>query len=33
MTVRNGNVGYRNKRKNRGARNEKYKDLQPYTHV
>jgi hypothetical protein len=33
MTVRTGNVGNRNKRKNRGARNENYKDLQLYTHV
>jgi hypothetical protein len=33
MTVRYGNVGNRIKGKNRGARNEIYKDLQLYTHV
>jgi hypothetical protein len=33
MTVRNGNAGNRNKRKNRGARNENYTDLQLYAHV
>jgi hypothetical protein len=33
MTVRNENVNNRNKRKNRGARNENYKNLQLYTNI